>query len=109
MDIYLISLTKEQTKIELGVCPQQGKRKDIDVIRDLIRDGKRLREIVEVASSYQAIRTAEKIFEHKENKRRWPTEVYWYHGPTGSGKSRKAYLFINIYIIINLREISQFS
>lgn len=83
--------SKEQTKIELGVCPQQGKRKDIDVIRDLIRDGKRLREIVEVASSYQAIRTAEKIFEHKENKRHWPTEVYWYHGPTGSGKSRKAF------------------
>lgn len=82
--------TKDGDFFEKGEIPSQGKRKDIEIVRDLIRQGKRMKEIVQEATSYQAIRTAEKILEYEEKKREWVTEVRWYHGATGTGKTKAA-------------------
>jgi len=76
---------------EWGERPQrQGKRGDIDVVRECVKDGGNMRDVVEVASSYQSIRVAEKYFEYREKRRSWKPVVEWYFGGTGTGKTRSA-------------------
>lgn len=71
--------------------PHQGARQDIYDARNLALQGAPMSEIVQVASSFQAIRMAEKIKEHTEIKRNWMPVVHWLWGPTGTGKSRIAW------------------
>lgn len=76
---------------EKGTLPSQGKRNDLEEVRDIISSGLGMREIVDKASSYQSIRSAELILKYKEKKRDWKPEVIWVFGPSGSGKTRWAY------------------
>jgi len=69
---------------------RQGTRSDLNVVRDLVKDGKGMKEIVEVATSYQSIRMAETYLKYVEKKRDWMPVVRWYYGGTGSGKTRRA-------------------
>jgi len=69
---------------------KQGKRSDLDEVRALIKDGKGMKDIVEVATSYQSIRMAECYLKHNEKQRDWIPEVHWLWGPTGAGKTRRA-------------------
>ncbi len=71
--------------------PKQGRRTDIHEIRELIKEGKNFREIAEVATSYQALRGAQMLLATLEIPRTWRTRVYWFWGPTGTGKTRTAY------------------
>lgn len=71
---------------------KQGKRSDIDLVKEMVNDGKSMSDIVDATSSYQAIRHAELILKYKESKRTEPPIVYWYYGPTGTGKSRTAFM-----------------
>lgn len=82
---------KDGDFFERGELSKQGKRNDISVVKDLIKDGSNLRDILEDATSYQSIRTAEKMLVYFEPKRNWVPEVYWFHGTTGTGKSRRAH------------------
>lgn len=69
----------------------QGTRSDITQVKDLVKSGSSMRDIVDVASSYQSIKVAEKMMVYYEPKRTWLPEVKWYYGPTGTGKTRTAY------------------
>lgn len=71
----------------------QGRRTDLDLVVDCVNEGKSFTEIAELHGTavikygggiqrLQALRTP---------KRCEPTEIYWYWGPTGSGKSRAAW------------------
>lgn len=71
-----------------GVPAQPGKRKDIDSVRDLVKSGANMREVAEVATSYQSLRCGELLFKYFEKKRNFKPEVRWYHGSTGGGKTR---------------------
>lgn len=86
--------TENEIFIEFGEKKgnKQGKRSDIDIVKEMIKDGKRMTDIVDATSSYQAIRHAELILKYKEEKRTEKPLVYWYYGPTGTGKTRTAML-----------------
>lgn len=76
---------------ECGELPQQGKRKDIEDIKDALRDGKRLREIIDDVKNYQGLQFAEKAIKYYEPPRAEKPYVEWYYGPTGTGKSFTAF------------------
>lgn len=76
---------------ESGERPNQGARKDLDLVKDILRKTSRMADVVEVATSYQSVKMAEQILKYKETPRTWKPQVKWFYGPTGSGKSRQAY------------------
>lgn len=83
--------SKEEVLIEEGTVKQQGKRNDIDTIREMVADGQNMREILQVATSVQSVRMAEIHMKYFEGKRNWKPLVKWYYGGTGVGKSKRAY------------------
>lgn len=83
--------SKERVLVERGVPSAQGKRSDLEKVSELIQEDPRMNSIIEQVGSLQSIRTAEKLLIYKEPKRNWKTEVYWYCGATGTGKSRSAF------------------
>ena len=84
--------TKGENYIEYGMCPMQGKRTDIDEVRDLIKDTNSMAKVVEIASSYQAAKMGEMILKYNEPKRPYgPREVIWHWGDTGTGKTYTVY------------------
>lgn len=84
---------------EYGTLPQrQGQRNDLAEVRDMVTEGATMEQIIDVASNYQTLRTAELLFKYKEKKRNWKPRVIWIHGYSGAGKTRKAYeMFPNLY------------
>ena len=82
---------KEGDFIEIGECPQQGRRTDVEVVREELHLGNGMRGVVKRATNLQQIKIAEAILKYEEPKRDWEPEVYWYWGLTGTGKSRAAH------------------
>lgn len=76
--------------VEAGICPAQGKRKDIEVVREVLRATGRVADVVEVATSYQSIKAAECIIKYIEVPRTEVPTIIWLWGPTGTGKTRAA-------------------
>lgn len=95
--------SKQEILIQHGTLPVMGKRTDIDVVRDMIQEGARMREVVATATSYQSIKVAEIYLKYHEPERDWKPQVRWYHGSTGSGKTRAAREWLNedIYTTLN--------
>jgi len=85
--------SKNDTKMlyKYGNEPHQGERSDLQVMKQRIKDGANIRAIIEESQNYQALRGAEILIRYFEKPRDWQTEVYWYWGSTGSGKSRAAF------------------
>lgn len=83
--------SKEKTLFEDGKPKRQGKRNDIQRVRDDLSDGANMRSIVSTATSLQSIRIAEIYLTYNEPKRNWKPIVKWYWGPTGTGKTFTAY------------------
>ena len=75
---------------ERGECPTQGKRSDIDDIRELIKTKPKMRDVIDIATSIQSVKMAEQILKYKELVRNFEPEVYWFYGATGTGKSKTA-------------------
>lgn len=87
-DIYC---TKEDNiLIRMGKIPKQGKRKDLDTVKEMVKTGKSLEEITDFAPSYQAVQMAKAMLEYHEKKRDWVPEVTWIWGETGLGKTEYA-------------------
>lgn len=82
---------KDGEFIERGELPlAQGKRTDLDTIKDVVLNTGKMRDVVLHATSYQSIKMAEQILKYHERKREWKPEVKWYYGPTGTGKTQTA-------------------
>ncbi len=73
-----------------GTAKKQGKRTDLDAVRDLLSEGTNLRTITGVCSSLQSYSMGKVWLSYHEKPRRWKPEVIWLYGPTGSGKSKRA-------------------
>lgn len=76
---------------EFGTLPKQGKRNDIIQIKEALKEGSNLRNIIEIATSYQSIKTAETLVKYYEKKRTFKPKVFWLYGATGTGKTRYVY------------------
>jgi len=82
---------KDKDFIEKGECPVQGKRTDVLVVREQLALGNGMRGVIKVAQNLQSIKIAECILRYEEPKRDWLTNIIWYWGSTGTGKSKKAH------------------
>lgn len=84
---------KDGDFVERGTLPIQGKRTDLDAIREVVKTTGKMREVVEIAKSYQSVKMAEQILKYHEPKRVFTTDfkIYWFHGETGSGKTKTAF------------------
>lgn len=76
---------------EKGDCPRQGKRSDLDDVRQVIANGGGMRQVVDITTSYQSVKMAEQILKYKEKPRNWECDVFWFYGKTDTGKSRAAF------------------
>lgn len=77
--------------MELGELPRKGKRSDIETVKDGIKRHGKVRKVVEEVNSYQALKFAETYVKYVEPGRAKQPNVYWYYGPTGTGKTWTAY------------------
>lgn len=77
---------------EYGEKKEQGKRTDMTAVREMIQDGFTNAEIATMATSWQAINSTQKLREMLIEPRDDDVKpkVYWFYGPTGIGKTRKA-------------------
>jgi len=86
--------SKTESRVEgpwtFGTPSRPGKRNDVESAVSIVRETGSIRKVVEVVTSYQAIRCAELVLKYIEPARTWKPDVYWYHGSTGGGKTRKA-------------------
>lgn len=83
--------SKDGTFEEFGLRPQRGQRSDLSRVKDLVKQGASMAEIVEVATSVQSIRMAEICMKYKKLQPRDKPFVKWLYGKTGTGKTRLAY------------------
>lgn len=74
-----------------GAPKKQGKRSDLEATREVLKETGKMRDVVETASTFQSIRMAEVYLKYHEKSRTWKPNVKWFHGATGSGKTRLAY------------------
>lgn len=83
--------SKSKILFEDGSIPAQGKRTDIDDVRDEIAAGGQvMTRVTATGRSYQAMKACSLILVYHEPKRHKRPKVYWYYGPTGTGKSHAA-------------------
>lgn len=75
----------------MGNPPVQGKRNDIEIAKEALENNANMRDIIINAKSNQVIQFAQKHLTYFEKKRDWKPEIWWFYGPTGTGKSHKAH------------------
>jgi len=83
--------SKQKDFIEIGECPKQGKRTDVEIVREELAMGNGMRGVVRRATNLQQIKIAEAVLKYEEPKRDWKPHVVWYYGLTGTGKSKRAH------------------
>ncbi len=83
---------KENKFIEVGEPIKQGKRTDIDVAIDIVKETGSIREVLKVVKNYQAVRHTELYMKYcEEESIRLDLEVINIWGGSGKGKTRMVY------------------
>lgn len=81
---------KGEIILEKGTPKKQGARNDIKDVVNLVKECN-MRQIAEQCTSYQSLRTAEKMIVYFEKKRTFKPRVLWFYGATGTGKTKLAF------------------
>lgn len=76
--------------VECGDIPRQGARTDIEKVIQDLKEGSNMRAVIDKARSIQSVKMAEVWLKYNEEGRDFQPEVRWYHGSTGSGKTKSA-------------------
>lgn len=71
----------------LGEPKNPGKRNDLQTMLQEVKQGSNMRQVIEMCSNYQSIKTAEKLMQYYEQPRHGQTFVYWFYGKAGVGKT----------------------
>lgn len=84
--------TKDGLYFEFGTIPQQGKRSDLDDIRDMINNKVPMQQIAQqhFGSFIRYSKGIERYQSLMFTERTTKPKVIWVYGPTGSGKTRYA-------------------
>jgi len=93
IDDSITYCSKDGDYVQYGVKPTQGKRNDLEEVVEMVKAGKRLREVA-VACCSQFIKFnkgIERLIALQVQPRSAKTRVLWYWGPTGTGKSKLAF------------------
>lgn len=74
---------KEGKFIERGLWQDyQGKRTDLDRVRDQVNEGAKMADIISTATGYQSLRMGELMLKYTEVEREWGfTDAWWFWGP----------------------------
>lgn len=90
---------KDGQFFEKGELSKQGERTDLNELKEMIMDGKKVDDIVienpEVVYKYGRVLDRIEDICVMKKVRDWMTEGIWICGPSGSGKSHKAYEIAN--------------
>lgn len=83
---------KNGHRVEIGTISKQGKRTDLDKVRDQLQDPETasMRAITLTATSCQSIRFAEIYLKYHEPKRDFKPHVIWLYGGPGTCKTARA-------------------
>lgn len=78
---------------EFGNRPIQGSRTDLIRVAELVQKGNTVKTIAEECpiEFIKYSKGIEKLCMLRQPFRQWKTEVYWFYGPTGTGKSKTAF------------------
>jgi len=82
---------KDGNIFEKGEMPQAGKRTDIAEMKAAVTAGATMSDLIESATSYQSLKTAELLLKYQKPPAQREVRVSWYWGPTGTGKTRSAF------------------
>lgn len=87
---------KEGNFVERGDVPKQGARTDLLAVKHMIAAGRHLKDIVNDCTSYPAMKSAEFLFKYRKiSFVKRVVRVWWFWGPTGAGKTHRAFQMIN--------------
>jgi len=90
---------KDNFFYEFGDRPKQGKRTDIEKMKELVILNAPMKEIVMEASSYQGVRYAQIAKYYLSEDRKVKPKVIWLFGKAGTGKTKWVFdNFKDIYI-----------
>lgn len=82
------AIAKLEGKGKLG---NQGKRNDLEGIKEMVRNGASLSEVIEAAESYQAVCFGRIMIANRAPTKRPKPKVFWVTGPSGYGKTTLAF------------------
>ena len=83
---------KIDSEIVFEKVQEQGKRNDLNVVREMVKAKRKWHEIADECTSFQAVKCIKTLQEGYGQKRPdGPVTVYWCWGATGTGKSRWAH------------------
>lgn len=81
---------KEGNFMEYGAIKVQGKRNDLLSIRTALANTGRFEDVVLDNADLNQLKYAQMVLPYIEPKRDWKPEIHWYHGKSGTGKTRYA-------------------
>jgi len=76
----------------VGTPSVAGKREGLAAVCDLLKEGRSMREVAEIepATYVRYVRGLESLAFRLSHERDFKTQISWFWGPTGTGKSRRA-------------------